>query len=152
MRKLALMLVFFLIYNASSLKAKSTQTFVSGEQLLQECSAVFTSRSTHSEMLNESKCFSYIKGSFDFHQCLVKSNTIKPQFCKPYDVTLGEMIMAVIKYLKENPEKKDLTASSIVSLALNEAFPCSEPEPDEFKALFEKKSKNQKKQTGDVTD
>jgi hypothetical protein len=151
-KKLALLLVAVFLFVASPVMAESTHTFVSGEQLLQECSAIFTSRSTQSEMINESKCISYIKGSYDFHQSLVKNNIIKPQFCKSYDVPLGKMIKAVINYLKENHEKRDLTASTIVTFSLSEAFPCSEPEPDEFKTHFEEMIKKRKMQTEEFTD
>jgi hypothetical protein len=45
-------------------------------------------------------------------------------FCTPDGVTAGQFTAVVTKYLKENPEKWNLGASSLVIDALKVAFPC----------------------------
>ncbi|MFP6801731.1 MAG: Rap1a/Tai family immunity protein, partial [Pseudomonadales bacterium] len=53
---------------------------------------------------------------------------MEPKFCVPEGengVTAGQLRKIVVKYLNENPEELHLTAGSLVSNALNEAFPVS---------------------------
>ncbi len=45
-------------------------------------------------------------------------------WCDPGNVTVGQIIKIVSKYLHNNPEKLHLYAYSLVTQALKEAFPC----------------------------
>ncbi|WP_176753970.1 Rap1a/Tai family immunity protein [Nitrosomonas mobilis] len=45
-------------------------------------------------------------------------------FCTTSGVTRGQFIAIVAKYLKNNPEKWNMSADSIVFYAMKEAFPC----------------------------
>jgi hypothetical protein len=47
-------------------------------------------------------------------------------FCTTTGVTRGQFTAVVAKYLKNNPEKWNTSADSIVVEALKEAFPCKE--------------------------
>lgn len=144
MKKVTLLLVAVSLFVASPGMAWAMQTFVSGEKFRKECSVILGSRYTPKDMIYEANCYSYMKGLYDFHQTLIAHELIEPQFCKSTSITLGEIARTVLNYLKEYPDKLHMTASSLVYLALSEAFPCSESEPDEFRDLFKKNSKKTK--------
>jgi hypothetical protein len=48
-----------------------------------------------------------------------------PATCQPNDVTFGQEVRVVVKYLQDHPEKLNLRSSTLVELALSSAFPCS---------------------------
>jgi len=45
-------------------------------------------------------------------------------FCTGTGVTRGQYTAVIIKYIKENPEQWNLSASELVTNALKKAFPC----------------------------
>lgn len=47
-----------------------------------------------------------------------------PHFCFPKQVTLGQIVQIVNKYLNENPEKLHFAAAPLIGAALVAAFPC----------------------------
>lgn len=69
----------------------------------------------------------YIQGFIDLHTDLSDPEIkfIKAKlFCLPGDTQLDQAYDAVIRYLESHPVKLRFTASSLVSAALWEAFPC----------------------------
>jgi hypothetical protein len=46
-----------------------------------------------------------------------------PKGCSD-DVTMGQMVLVVNKYLKDHPEDLNLPDALLVSAALSKAFPC----------------------------
>ncbi len=116
--------VFLLL--ASPAPAEQMQTFKSGIKLQLECSGLNAPLKSETKVLLDAACLNYIKGVFDLHQSLVGSGIIKPRFCKPADVDLGQLARTAIEYIEENQEKSEVTASSLIMHALGGAFPCSE--------------------------
>jgi hypothetical protein len=44
--------------------------------------------------------------------------------CIPFDVTVGQAVDVVKRYLEANRDKRHLTAMSLVAAALDDGFPC----------------------------
>jgi hypothetical protein len=131
MKKIVLFIAALSLFVSSPLLAAQMQTFKSGNKLLSECSPLFSQNKSKIELLAEASCFSYIKGVFDLHQTLVARGKIEAQICKPLDVDLGQIGRVIIKYIEDNPDKVNITASSLILPALSEAYPCpsaSQPE------------------------
>ncbi|NYT36641.1 hypothetical protein ERD78_07140 [Allopusillimonas soli] len=66
-------------------------------------------------------CMGYVVGSLE---TWYTSNTAR--FCIPENVTQGQLTDITIKYLKNNPESRNLEASLFVASAISEAFPCQQ--------------------------
>ena len=109
-----LLFVAVSLFVVSPVMAGAMQTFVGGEKFRKECSVILGSKYTPKDMIYEANCYSYMKGLYDFHQTLVAREIIEPQFCKSTNITLGEIARTVLNYLKENPDKLHVTASSLV--------------------------------------
>ncbi|WP_394731281.1 Rap1a/Tai family immunity protein [Altererythrobacter sp. GH1-8] len=45
--------------------------------------------------------------------------------CIPVGVASSQLLDVVMKYIRENPEKRHLTTVEIVQTSLSQAFPCS---------------------------
>ena len=90
----------------------SYAVLISGNKLFENCGqdgATFTEVGV---------CYGFVFGVFDVIQGV--------EVCEPDDVTGGQLIGIVRKYLKENPENLHLNAAFLVTLALSEVFPCPE--------------------------
>jgi hypothetical protein len=91
--------------------------FISGNELLQSC----TSGGKNAEdYQNRAECRGYVQGVADelsatqkkFRECMdAKSG-----------VTAGQTVDVVVKYLQDNPAKRNFTAASLATVALMEAF------------------------------
>lgn len=70
-------------------------------------------------------CQSYISGVVDYHNML-RSMKIAPEIdiCVPDHVTLNEMHLQLVKYLKANAQHDGFVAAPAVLLALYEKYPC----------------------------
>jgi hypothetical protein len=62
-------------------------------------------------------CYGYVTGLFDKMQ--------GEEICMPDGVTIKQLGSIVKKFLREHPEDLHLSARSLVSAALVEAFPCN---------------------------
>lgn len=73
-------------------------------------------------------CQSYISGVIDYHNML-RIMKIAPaiDFCIPETVTLNEVHLTVLNYLKENAQNDGFVAAPAVLLALYAKYPCSIP-------------------------
>lgn len=61
----------------------------------------------------------------DFNSVQAKTaRTVIKGYCLPPKATLGQATDVVCKYVRENPKDRTKPAAVMVSLALNEAFPC----------------------------
>ena len=126
MKKLTLLIFIASISIVSPATGEQMQTFKSGSKLQLDCSGLSAPFKSETKLLLDATCFNYIKGVFDFHQTLVGSKKIKPLFCKPTDVDLGQLARTIIEYIEANQEKAEKTASSLILPALSEAFPCTD--------------------------
>jgi len=130
MKKTVFLLVVVSLFVAAPLMAATMQTFKSGSKLLSECSPLLSQNKNTTELLFEASCLNYIKGVFDLHQTLVAREKIDPHICKPPDADLGQIGRIIIRYIEVNPQKINITASSLILPALSEAFPCPESQPE----------------------
>jgi hypothetical protein len=86
----------------------------SGNGLYQYCTA-------QQEML----CYGYVEGILDMTLFAEETMRLRYSICTPQGVTSRELVDVVVKYLKNNPEKRHFTAAGEVWGALSEAFPCA---------------------------
>jgi hypothetical protein len=67
----------------------------------------------------EGFCYGYVFGVYDVSEAM-------GGICPP-DGVVGEQIVSIVrKYLKENPESLHYSAASLVVIALDTVFPCSD--------------------------
>ena len=99
--------------------------FSTGEKLLKFCTA--------DKNGPQGVCSGYIIGIVDAQQT-AKSVEGKDEYvnkhlgyrwCLHKKITQGEVMDPVIAWLKVNPKKRHFTATSVVSKALQESFPCA---------------------------
>ncbi len=68
------------------------------------------------------------KGSFDRGVCggyiIGVVDNSGTQICLPDGVIVGQLQDVVVQFLKNNPNSRHYTGSSIVALSLKKAFPC----------------------------
>jgi hypothetical protein len=101
-------LICFVTFN---LNAYAGTTFVTGNELYQDLKD------------NYGKLYSlgYITGIAD----VGNDNSIYEfKFCIPTHATQGQLSDIVSKWLEQNPERRHYSASSLIALAFQEAFPC----------------------------
>lgn len=89
---------------------------LSGNELFQSCEA-------REGTADNGVCVGYIKGVADTFQ-------IAHQFCPPKGAIGEQLNDVVIKYLRDHPEKRHYSASSLVIVALQRAFPCNKDKED----------------------
>lgn len=71
------------------------------------------------------KHLGYIAGVWDTLIAMHELDIAPKVFCSSNDVTLGQAGDVVCRYLERHPEKRHLSASSLVGSALLEAWPCA---------------------------
>jgi hypothetical protein len=107
--------------------AKAEKIRRDGNELLEDCTAV--SRGNPSGNFGPEWCYGFIMGSHETRQLSVIAPSLVTG-CVPEEVTVGQEISIVVKYLREHPEKLHYPGSVLVNIALNEAFPCkAQPAP-----------------------
>jgi Ssp1 endopeptidase immunity protein Rap1a len=57
-------------------------------------------------------------------QNLAQVNKLKPASCIPYDVPVDQAKLTIEKFLRDNPQYKQLSAAMVAAYALVIAFPC----------------------------
>ena len=67
-------------------------------------------------------CFGYIQGVSD---TLAVSGQKKGIYCLPSEVTMGQMMEVVVKYLKDNPGTRHEHSATLIRAAFHDAWPCS---------------------------
>lgn len=78
----------------------------------------------HDGSFNSGMCLGYVVGVVEMHKTATEVLHAKGMFCMPSGVTHGQATLVVKKYLGAHPEKLHFAASSLVPVALQEAFPC----------------------------
>jgi len=106
----------------------------SGNELLEMCLSMGDAlnrtfdtnniKSSQLQALEVGFCTGYISGIHQIHDTFVHWNKMKPRWCIPDGVLLGQLEGVVVKHLKEYPQNLHLTASSLTAGAITEAFPC----------------------------
>jgi hypothetical protein len=93
--------------------------FLTGDGLLEQCREYEKSQAGQDYSYVEAGlCLGYITGVGD----MVKAATSRA--CPPEDANRGQVILVVIKFLKENPAKLHVAAFVSITVAMQEAWPC----------------------------
>lgn len=69
-------------------------------------------------------CIAYVIGINDGMVAQAGSKRDPVPYCLPRQVTFGQMADVVHKFLRENPERRDLGANFLTRDAFVRAFPC----------------------------
>ena len=118
MKKLLLLIA---LLNAQGVYA----AYISGNQLLEMCSADLQDTANANRYMEAGGCRGYITGTVDIYETFDEWNALKYRYwCVPDAVDLGQLRAVVLEYLKENPETLHQSASALIVLAYTKAFPC----------------------------
>lgn len=98
----------------------------SGSKLLTSCRPAVERMNggTASDPMQAMFCIAYVRGVTDSYETI---KDVYPQvgvYCEPYGVNTEQRIRITHKYLETHPEILHQEASSLVLVALREAFPC----------------------------
>jgi NAD dependent epimerase/dehydratase family enzyme len=99
-----------------------------GAELLKQCKDAVNFRDNSGPTnFKVGQCLGYLSGLTDtanyYHKKKIRN---APNFCLPTEVTLGQEVMIVVKYLESHPEKLQETRFILAMTALKNAFPCNE--------------------------
>jgi hypothetical protein len=84
---------------------------------------------TTQQVMDSTFCAGYVSGVLDAREmqfAMDRSDHIKGrnQYCRPTEVTNGQVFRVLKKWLENNPDKLHQRADSIIFVAMLEAFPC----------------------------
>jgi hypothetical protein len=68
-------------------------------------------------------CLGYLSG-IDHAFAMAFASGMVGLYCLPENTTVGQMIRAVMSYLREHPEQLDTAGITVVSQAFEAAYPC----------------------------
>ena len=109
-----------LAFTAVMLSANSAfADYYSGNKLLEYCNPDSSERDI---------CTGYVAGIRGAIDTWKIWENIDSGICVPKEISLGQSIKVVVKYLEANPGKLHLSASSYVLNAFIDAFPCATAE------------------------
>jgi hypothetical protein len=89
--------------------------FFSGNEIYESCNAP-------SNTAGEGTCIGFVAGVAGASQFFFLDRP--GRFCMPSSVTLGQLKDVFLKYLRENPARRNQDGSLLVILAIQEAWPC----------------------------
>jgi hypothetical protein len=92
---------------AASVDAQAAVVFDTGNELLSMCN----------DPTDKRICLGTVSGYYDMLQWMDRT-------CADRTVTMGQAADVVIKFLRDHPASRHLSAASLASAALMQAFPC----------------------------
>jgi Rap1a immunity proteins len=111
-----------LALTASQVSPQRTPDIRNGNGLLEACGS-------DEGGLDSGLCVGYIEGATDgldvANDVLERRYGVPRPFCVPAGATVGQRHDIVVKYLKDNPDKRHNESALLIGLALHEAWPCS---------------------------
>lgn len=107
----ALLLSTLLVSALHPATALGGDSFVTGNRLFDDCNS-------QSEF-----CTGYIAGVVD-SLLMIGIATNAPKICPGDRIELGQAVDVVTSYLRTHPERRQVSASSMATVALIRAFPC----------------------------
>jgi len=114
--KYLLMVVLLFSFNQAA-----ALSFLSGSELLERCEAHLSETGS---VAKGNTCYGFVVGIEDAQDTFTALGKMSPLWCSPDEVSAGQLIRVVTKYLREHPESLHRSASSLVANALGFAFPC----------------------------
>ncbi len=94
-------------------------SYTSGNDFRDDCGAALHGQSGARAGI----CLGFIEGYRQLAPMLPPSANLK-LLCLPAEVSNGQIVKVVVKYLDQHPEKLHLPAAQLIYNATNEAFPC----------------------------
>jgi hypothetical protein len=104
-----------------------------GNELSDECTVALRSieHPTNMDGFNTGACFGLVDGIMETMQLW---NTVDSQHnearyhgCIPNEVTVGEAVKVVLKYLNDNPTQLHWRDTHLIAAALSKGYPCPAP-------------------------
>jgi hypothetical protein len=127
MKKLTLLLIATFLFAVFPAIAAADH-YSDGKLLQKNCSeAIKMFDSLEADTFQAGSCLGYIRAANDMYEIMV--NNANRTICIPSGLSVKHLVMVVVKYLNENPEKSQNVASASVYEAFQEYFPCIKPEP-----------------------
>jgi hypothetical protein len=111
----ACLLALSLAMPAPALAKAGTLSVWDGNELLDACS-----RTDYLRFL----CMGYVTGVRDGGELHFGPDVTWRKFCSPSNVLNGQLVDVVVTYLRAHPDRRQVSAQTIVLLAFNEAWPC----------------------------
>ncbi|TCD20197.1 hypothetical protein E0D81_09390 [Lelliottia amnigena] len=104
---------------SSNTQAKNKDGDYDGNDLYEAYKAYDSNNPTYKQMNQATLFMAYVRGVSDV---LSLQNLI----CYPDNVTVGQALDIVGNYLRDNPEKRNMSPSVLVGMPLMSKYPCSE--------------------------
>ena len=115
MKRMSLFGMLLLLVSVSTDGQHRVST-TTGNSLLETCSSVGKA--------DELFCLGYIGGVADVDGLEGATFPERQRSCVPDNVSNGQLMDVVVKYLKEHPEERHMLAAILIVEALTKAFPC----------------------------
>jgi hypothetical protein len=80
-------------------------------------------RQPEKAIMEKTYCLGYLSGAYDGVALAARISDSK--LCVPDTVTLGQIVDAFMKYSRNNPEKRNENAATVLGLSLFAYWPCS---------------------------
>lgn len=112
--------------SASTGSSANWSAFLDGNKLLAECEGKYEA--------NKNYCLGYIAGVGDSFLTLTYSLQVTKQggnasICLPTNATVKQLMDVSLKYAREHPEERHMSASYLIIAAWSESFTCGEKKP-----------------------
>ena len=110
-----------------SMPVYAANSYLDGDQLLSKCQEAIKGADgdANYNSSDTNLCFGYLQSAADTHHAYTKSGLVEPIFCRPEGISVGKLVLIVVKFLETHPDVLQNAAGGLVSAALREAFPCS---------------------------
>ncbi|PYY69969.1 hypothetical protein CRX42_13770 [Pseudomonas jessenii] len=97
-----------------------------GNELLGQCQQYIKAadKERNYDPIAAGLCLGFIHGVDETVTYLRGDLAKDAKFCTPKDITNGQVVRIVVKYLKDNPKLLHKSRGALVWLALNDAYPC----------------------------
>jgi hypothetical protein len=92
----------------------------SGNTFLSTCSLAYKTSDelTEAQLITTEPCLPYVRGLDD------GMGLLRARFCEPDNVTNGQLLQILVKFIRDNPEKAHLRTAVLYLAAMEKAFPC----------------------------
>lgn len=127
-------IAFAILCLVPCLSAQDNVHVTTGNELMQKCRFFFADLTgntpatmTNSERIDMGYCAGYLDGVTDVEQTWdwVEGKSSKAaHYCMPNEVTKGQMLLVIKKWMEDHPAKLHEQASYLIHDAFLNAFPC----------------------------
>ena len=116
-----------LIFSAFLFAFTSLSHAINGNELLRQCRAAELARPTTEENSDYTYCRGYVMGAVEtrlLFENLKRQESTKKHFCMPDEMLNSQLVLIVVKFLHDNPDKLHWAAPALINNALIAAYPC----------------------------